>query len=380
MASDAITQVAAAVPLVDHHVHGFFSADPTREQFENALNEGNTEPLAAFTSGFDSQLGFAVRAWCAEPLDLPRHVDADSYWARRSELGEAEVAKRLLPLCGVSEWLVDTGFGPGKVTGPEELEAFSGAPAREISRLEALAERLIVETDGGEDYAARFRTALAGQTEIVGVKTVLAYRGGFDRPLSRPSDAEVAAAALAWRDQVDQGAVARLENDALLRFGIYAAVDQGLPIQFHVGFGDRDLSLDRADPLHLLDFLREPDVAAVPILLLHCYPFERNAGYLAQAFNNVYLDVGASTHYLGANATGLLSRSLEMAPFSKILFSSDAWGPSELHFLGAKLWRKGMGRILSSWVEDDEWGAADAERVLGMIASGNAERVYSLGR
>ena len=50
--------------LVDNHVHGFWtSMDRTR--FENGLNEANSEPLAAFDSGFDTQLGFAIRSHCA---------------------------------------------------------------------------------------------------------------------------------------------------------------------------------------------------------------------------------------------------------------------------------------------------------------------------
>ena len=171
---------------------------------------------------------------------------------------------------------------------------------------------------------------------------------------------------------------APLTDATLLVAGVLTAVDAGLPLQLHVGFGDRDLDLHRVNPMLLLPLLRRPEVARVPVLLLHCYPYEREAGYLAQAFGNVYLDVGLALNYLGARATALVARSFEMAPFAKVLYSSDAWGPAELHYLGARLWRTGIARVLGAWVEEDEWSLADAERVVTLAASTNARRVYRL--
>jgi len=37
----------------------------------------------------------------------------------------------------------------------------------------------------------------------------------------------------------------------------------------------------------------------VPILLLHNYPFHREAAYLAQVFEHVFVDVGLATHNAG---------------------------------------------------------------------------------
>ena len=90
------------VPLIDHHVHGCWLQSGDRTRFENGLNEANTEPIAEFDSSFDTQLGFAVRAHCAPLLDLPGHVDPDTYWDRRCELGEQELASRFLSAAGVT--------------------------------------------------------------------------------------------------------------------------------------------------------------------------------------------------------------------------------------------------------------------------------------
>ena len=71
-------------------------------------------------------------------------------------------------------------------------------------------------------------------------------------------------------------------------------------------------------------------------------------------------------------------KDLELAPFGKVLFSSDAWGPAELHLLGAHWWRSGMTTLLSRWVAADEWSMEDAVRVAGLMGVGNARRVYGL--
>jgi len=67
---------------------------------------------------------------------------------------------------------------------------------------------------------------------------------------------------------------------------------------------------------------------------------------------------------------------LEMAPFRKIVYSSDGFGPAELHYLGAALWRNGIHRALGGFVEAGDWSEADAIRVVDLIAHHNAARVY----
>ena len=357
------------VTLIDQHVHGCWLAAGDRARFENALNEANTGPLAEFDSGFDSQLGFAVRAHCAPVIGLPRHAAAEEYWERRSRYSEIELARLFLLSAGVGDWLVDTGVG-GDVADVAELEALSGNRAREIVRLEELAEQA-AQAPGG--YAAAFGEILHRRAaSAVATKSILAYRGGFDGDLTEPSAAEVARAASRWRGL---GGV-RLNDRVLLRFGLHQGLRLGLPLQLHVGFGDRDCDLHKANPLLLLDLLRQTDT---PIVLLHCYPYEREAGYLAQAFNHVYVDGGLSINHLGARGPAFIARLLEMAPFRKILYSSDGFGPAELHFLGARLWRNGIHRVLRGFVDTGDWSEADALRVVDLIARVNATRVYRLG-
>ncbi|MBB3603980.1 hypothetical protein FHT40_003641 [Mycolicibacterium sp. BK556] len=359
----------AGMRLVDNHVHGFWLTTGDRGRFENGLNEANIEPLADFDSGFDTQLGFAVRAHCAPLLGLPEHVDPQGYWERRQQFTEDQLARVFLPAAGVSDWLVDTGL-PGAIAGLSEMAETSGGSVGEIVRLEHVAEQAAAAPG---DYADAFRRILHQRSATaVATKTVLAYRGGFGGDLSEPDARSVGEAAARWRDA---GGV-RLTDRVLLRFGVHEALRLGKPLQFHVGLGDRDCDLHRTNPMLLLDFLRES--GTTPIVLLHCYPYEREAGYLAQAFNTVYVDVGLSINHLGARAEAFIARTLELAPFRKILYSSDAFGPAELHYLGSALWRAGMAAVLTGFVARGQWSQADATRVADLIGRDNARRVYRL--
>ncbi len=365
----ALHEHVGAVRLVDHHVHGCWLTTPSRSRFENALNEANTDPVADFESVVDTQLGFAGRAHCATALGLARHADPQSYWDRRTTVPEAELAQSFLSAAGVSDWLVDTGFAAG-VADLTALAGLSAGRVHEVVRLESVAEEAAAESG---DYAAAFDAILDRRARnAVATKSILAYRGGFRGDLSDPSPAEVVDAARRWRD----AGGTRLADHVLLRFGLHRALRLGKPLQLHTGFGDRDADLDAANPIHLLDFLRAS--GDTPVMLLHCYPYEREAGYLAQAFNNVFLDGGLAINHLGARSAAFIGRLLEMAPFRKILYSSDGFGPAELHYLGARLWRGGMAAALQRFVEAGEWSDADAVRVVDLIAHENALRVYQL--
>jgi predicted TIM-barrel fold metal-dependent hydrolase len=373
---DGLADHLRSVTLVDHHVHGVFTAPLDRADFEASINEGSTDPVPTFMSQFDSPLGLSIRRWCAPLLGLDALASAEDYWARRAELGPDELARLMLPAAGVARWIVDTGFKGDLITVPERLTELSGVPSSEILRLERLAEDLLESGTSPDDFPDAFRSALrvaADSPDVVGTKTISAYRTGFDIDWSLPSDADVVAEA---RELAGRAHPLRLDSSVLIAFAVHEAAAHGLPIQVHVGFGDRDLDLHRTDPMLLLPLLRA--MTPVPVLLLHCYPFHRQAGYLAQAFDNVNFDVGLAINYLGVRSTGLVAEALETAPFAKQLYSSDAFGPPELHVLGSVLWRRAMGRVLGGWVRAGDCTVQDAIRIVDMIAAHNAERVYPL--
>ena len=358
-------------PLVDHHCHGVLLRDADLATLESLLTEGGAWPGG---SVFDSQAGLAFRRLCPPVLGLPPHAEMADYVARRAELGAAEVSKRFLSLTGTSAMCVDTGYLPEPITSPAELGALAGAAAHEVVRLEQVAEEVAAGGFAG-GFADAVRAALADRTaSAVGVKSIAAYRTGLDLRPERPSDPEVAVAAGRW---LASGS-SRLADETLQRFLVWCGVDLRLPVQFHVGYGDSDVDLHRCNPLLLTPLLRAIAPTGVPVMLLHNYPYHREAGYLAQVFPHVYVDAGLATHNLGSRASVLLAEALELAPFGKFVYSSDAFGLPELYYLAASLFRAALSSFLRRGLADDLFTERTAVRVAAMICAGNAGRVYWL--
>ncbi|GAA2334970.1 amidohydrolase family protein [Dactylosporangium salmoneum] len=359
--------------LVDAHCHGVVAGPLTADAFGLLATEAS-EPAPPGVSHLDGPLGLAIRRWCAPVLDLPAHAPAADYLARRTQLG-ADAARRLLHAARLAALFVDTGIrAPGDdwLDG-DELGAAAGARVAEVVRLEAVAEQVAASGVAAADFAPAFADALAAATRTaVAVKSVLAYRRGFDIDPSRPARQAVTDAAGGW---LRRGAP-RLTDPVLLRHLLWCGVDTGLPIQLHTGFGDRDLTLPRADPSLMRGWYERVEPSGVPVVLLHCYPYHRQAGWLAQVYPNVYVDVGLTLGHVGAQAGPVLGEFFELAPFTKVLYSSDAYGLPELFLVGAAQFRWALGHLLSTWLAAGAVADADAERLAHAVAADNARHVY----
>jgi uncharacterized protein len=175
----------------------------------------------------------------------------------------------------------------------------------------------------------------------------------------------------------------RLEEPVLLRYGLWMGIElarrRGFPIQVHAGFGDTDLTLHLVNPSLLTGVIRDLRDLGVNVVFLHCYPYHREAAYLAAVFPNVYLDLGSILHYTGPSASAVVAQTMELAPFTRHLYSSDAFGVAEFHYLGALLFRRGIRSVLEEWVGRGDCSADEADGIGRLAASGNARRIYPLG-
>ncbi|MGW0945308.1 amidohydrolase family protein [Streptomyces sp. NPDC002623] len=374
MTGGPIHEALAELELVDHHCHGVVTDPLYRTDFEALLTEGGRWP--GFST-FDTPAGVAVRRHCAPLLDLEHHAPVDLYLARRAELGPQEVNRRFLRAARTAVFCVDTGFAPHRVTTPAELAETAGsAVAHQVVRLESVAEAVAARGVEADGYADAFRAAALDAVRrpgVVAVKSVAAYRTGFDLDPARPSETDVTRAARHW---LARGG--RLDEPVLVRHLLWTAVDLGLPLQLHTGFGDNDIRLHRVDPTHLTDWLHLT-AGTIPVLLLHCWPYQRQAAYLAAVFEQVYLDVGLTLHHVGPpRARAVLEEALEITPFRKLLYSSDAYGVAEFYRLGALAFRRGLGDLLQDRVDADELGLPDALRLARWAGADNARRVYRL--
>jgi predicted TIM-barrel fold metal-dependent hydrolase len=211
----------------------------------------------------------------------------------------------------------------------------------------------------GDLDAVRAAVAAARADGFAGLKTIAAYRGGFDLDSFPGAD--------------DGG---RLEG-AAMRENLLAALEANegtgapLPVQVHTGFGDSDLFLPHVDPGYLKPLLER--FRETPFVLLHCYPFVREAGWLAHVYANVFLDLSLTIPHVARPAEAV-REALELAPVSKLLYASDAARTPELYYLAATWWRQALAQVLAEELE-----SAEAEEAGRRILRGNAVSLYGVG-
>jgi len=250
---------------------------------------------------------------------------------RRLTTDPAGYASSFLGATGTEWLLVDDGYPPaGEGTSLEELAGYAGCRAAPVLRLETRGERAADEAS-----AARARG-------FVALKTIAAYRGGLDR--------------------VSEHVVAALEANE--------GTGDPLPVQVHCGFGDSDLWLPRSDPGWLKPLVER--FRDTTFVLLHCYPFVREAGWLAHAYGNVCFDLSLTIPHVARPAEAL-REALELAPVSKLLYASDAARTPELYLLASLWWRDALAAVLPELLAPE-----DVEPAARMILRENALRVYRL--
>ncbi len=361
--------------LVDHHCHGVSAAPLDYEAFVSFLTEGGREMLGAIDP-MATPLGLAVRSLCAPVLDIDPRAPIEEYMECRSALGELEVGRRMLAASGLGDLLIDTGYLPDQVLSPAGMDRLGRFRTSEIVRIESVAEEVFSSVGSGA-FIDEFPRALADRARrAVGLKSIVAYRAGLDLDAARPVTRTVSGSLASWSPG------SRIADPVLLRHCLWVGVDTaeelGMPIQIHSGFGDRDLDLWRADPTRFTPWLRRIP-SSVKICFLHCWPYHRQAAYLAAVYPNVYVDTGALNTHAALGYGRILAETLEVAPFEKVLYSSDALGVPELYYVGAVRFRRALASLLGDWRRRGFCSHADAVEIATAIGRDNARRVYRLG-
>ncbi len=372
------------IPVVDNHCHGVyahqgpFTPDQWRCYFtESREPKTRTEHVA--TTLFYRRLVHTL----AEFLGCPPTEAA--VLAARQARAPHDLIRDLLRAANIAALLVDQGYPPPDQVMPDaRVGQLVGCRTLPMLRLEVLFQRLIGEHASMAAVIEALRTELADVRAqgYVALKTIVAYRTGLD--IRTWPDAAVATAFRTARQAVAEHGAVRLAHqpllDTLLHVAFAAAAQQELPVQFHTGYGDTDADLRLANPLHLRAVLEQPAYHGMPVVVLHeAYPYTREGAYLAAVYDRVYLDLSYATPFLSYTEMLAFTRAaLGVAPTSKLLYSSDAVGLPELHWISAIQGRRILGTVLDEAVAHGELSTNEAEAAGEAMLRGNAMRLYRL--
>ena len=341
---------------------------------------------AAFTEGYDADIVnhharhslFYRRSLRDIAQLLECEPQEEAIVECRTQLGIEKLTRRCFEASKLQAIFLDDGFLPDEILPLEWHEQF--VPVQRILRLEYLAQNLMSEIEDFQIFVERFRNEIdPPPAGVVAFKSIVAYRTGLDIQLTPREAAERSFYAI---KQDSQHKPLRLANKPLVDFLVTQALEiaakHRLPVQFHTGFGDPDLDLRLGNPLYMRSLLEDRRFRNAPIVLLHAsYPYVQEAGYLASVYPQVYLDFGLAVPFLSvAGMRKTVQQLLELAPTSKLMYSSDAHNIPELYYLGAKWGREVLGWVLDEAVKDSDLTVKEAESVARAILSENARTLH----
>lgn len=368
------------IPICDHHAHPFLhraaTDDPLRfqrwftESTDATIQRQHVPHLLVYRT--------AVR-WLAELLGCAPTVAA--ILAARAQIDERAYTAHLFADANIGTVLCDYGYGGAGAYDHAAMQAVLPCPVHPVLRLERLAEELIVTEPNFASMVAAFNATLCAARErgVVALKSIVAYRTGLG--IEAPDDAAAAQDFAALKALALRDGRVRLARkalcDYLLHLALAEAARQELPFQFHTGFGDSDADLRAANPLHLRSVIE--GYPGTPLVLLHAgWPFFREVTHLAAIYPNVWLDISLAVPFATTGIPAMLRAILGMAPFSKVLFATDAFTMPEIYWVAARWGRWGLAQTLSEFVAQGFLTVTEAEWAAQDILGDNARRLYQV--
>ena len=373
-------------PVIDAHCHPFIP-DRETESFEQYLTLSMIQiPKEDMRS---TLLYKMVIAKLRSVLCMPTIYSDDEVIKCRTDLYKANRALyigRLLSAANIDTLLVDIGFPSDEVSGYEiDLDWFrtllGGLKTRTIVRMEPIVFRLLGLSLTFNEVESTFRSDLENDIKrhrAVAVKSSIAYETGLGVDLVTREDANRAFARL-QSDSRNKRAE-KMVRDYLFLIGLDVCIEHSLPVQLHTGIGDAPLlDLPLGNPLLLFPLLKHDRYGRATFVFVHAaYPFLAEAGFLANQYPGVWIDLSEMVPFVGSGVERSLRTLCEMCPLSKLVYGSDGYNIPELFWFSAVYFRECMSRVLRSLIEEGCIDAEFARQAGENILAGNARRLYRL--
>ncbi|MEI4768716.1 amidohydrolase family protein [Psychrobacillus sp. FJAT-51614] len=273
--------------------------------------------------------------------------------------------------------IMDFGY-PQPPLNRKEFEKLCGTQVWEISRIEPVMTSLGKQNLSFDDFMEKYQNQLTrdlSKEEVVGLKTIIAYRSGLEVQEMNKEDAEKAYQEFLENDR----SPAKAFRDYCFHIAMEACTKADKFMHIHTGIGDGEVVMTKASPSFLLDTLRKEKYKNTKVHLVHGgYPWMEEAAFIVSILPNVYMDISLQNPFTGHGVERIISQVLELAPFDKVMYGSDAFTVPEMNWMGVKLFIECFERVLNGWVEKDYMSAEKARYIGEMILYKNFEEAYQI--
>lgn len=203
-----------------------------------------------------------------------------------------------------------------------------------------------------------------------GFKSIIAYRTGLKVMCSE----ELALKDFKSSETEWYGKRAKGFRDYLFCKTMGIAKELKVPFQVHTGAGDRDIKLELSRPSYLTDLVRRYEGT---IVFVHSgFPYHRETAWMSYIFPSVYLDISQVMPFATTAGYDVLREVLQVAPFNKVMYGSDAFSVPEIAWISAKLFKESLNRVIDEMKKWEIINEEEGEIVKEMIEHKNAEVVY----
>ncbi|QRW23425.1 glutamine synthetase [Rhizoctonia solani] len=355
--SDTLSRLQKAIdliPLIDNHAHNVFQTYDPSEKYPR-------ESLVSEATG--GALNDSIHS-------LP-HLRMRKQLARARSRNYETFCRDLIKVAGIQIILFDDGIVNEFCHPISWHDRLTPYPNKRVVRIETLFESIVAAV-GPQAAFDDFIHAIKGfvdDQEVVGFKSIAAYRSGLDvQPSNMETGSATSNAPIQFVEQSMEQATDsippfRVEHPVVVKWLLNTTLSiisgRGKPIQFHTGLGDNDIDLIKSDASHLQPLIKA--YPNVPFVLLHSgYPYARQAGYLATVYSNVYLDFGLAIPLLSevVNATCI---------------------PSGTILLGSPTIATGPAEVLAEYTDRQEIQFEEALEIAKRLFFENSNKLYKLG-
>jgi len=377
--------------IIDGHCHPFFESTKKLEQGQFIEKAANLFALGITTES--QRQALLVLKQMLHELSQFLSCTSDTKDVIKTRNNQSadfrEYLKNLYDDVKINTMVVDDGFSEVQVTSTlphvefEEFREFVPVKVARVKRIEPLILSSVKKSSSFEDMMVDYSTSLkkaVKEEKCVAFKSIIAYRTGLD--IQKTSEDEAMKDFTSYKNGMFfpwLGGLGKTLRDFLICHTFKKSVELNVPVQIHTGLGDADIVVEKCNPVLMLDILKDEEVQHAKIVLLHGgYPYGTEAAWLTSIFPNVYLDVSLYPYNVGSGIQRRIMEILEMGCISKIIYGSDGAELPELHWLGAKMFKKGLSMALDNLIDFGTLRENEAYKVAESILSQNAEGLYNL--
>ncbi len=391
-------------PVVDSHCHPFLpgkeekilvGTERRRKRFDQLFSVSllpnpklHTENVILYRK---------VMKELSRVLDCPFKFDEILKRRNDAYTNPKEYIMKLFDEAKIDTLLVDMGY-PSEmdlITGYTvplgEFQSLVNCKLRCIYRIEQLLSTLFQTAPTFEDMLEHYEESLEHAVKregYVGFKSIIAYDSGLeihneDEHVARAAYERLREKNLLTVDPMEMDNKTRgtekIMRDFLICRSIKKSIDLKIPFQLHTGFGDTPIDVRAANPLHLFEVINDEELRKAQLVLVHAgYPYVEEAGFLANTYPNVYIDLSEMMPFIGPGMKEKVLQLLYMAPTTKIMYGSDGYNNPEIYWIAAIWGKQAISEALQDLVHSDAIDEDYAYKAGGLILSENAIRLYKL--